>query len=73
MKRTATAKQVWNWKDDYAVELTGKGLDELESMAALYEGQALPSERTQECALMIRSEMTRREASIEKLLEEVNF
>jgi hypothetical protein len=69
----ATKKRVWSWEDDYKMGLATKENSELFSLADYYEGQACPSMRTMECALMISSELNRRDASAEKMLQEAEL
>jgi hypothetical protein len=60
-----TAKRRCTWIDEYRAEIQSKDSSELFATAELYENQALPSERTQECAIAIRAELNRRMRELE--------
>ena len=65
----AVKKAVRTWKDDYKAELAAKENSDLFALANFHGEQACPSMRTMECALMISSELKRREASAERMFE----
>lgn len=58
----------WTWQDDYRVEIAGKPFSEVEALLNFHDGQRLPSERTMECALMLRSEIHRRMTALQGVL-----
>ena len=72
-------KQVWSWKDDYALELAAKDNSELIALDAAYSNfnSTIASERLLEQALMIRTELASRNVNTEclfkGLLEGVSF
>lgn len=73
--RKQAVKVVWNWKEDYALELSGKDNSEIFALDKANDNlnTNIASERLLEQALMIRSELSRRHAQGEKLLEGVSF
>lgn len=75
MKSTKTNTTRWNWKDDYAAELTGKDNSELIALDEAYSNlnSNVASQRLLEQALMIRSELASRNASAEQLFEGMVF
>lgn len=73
--RKKPVQQVWRWRDDYALELAAKDNSELITLDATYSNlnSNVASERLLEQALMIRSELARRNANAGCLLEGVSF
>lgn len=58
---TKKAKIRWTWIDDKAAEYAAMPSVELNSLQNIFENQRVPSDRTMECAILLRAELTRRE------------
>lgn len=72
--RKKAVKQVWSWRDDYALELAGNHNSELITLNINYSKlkSNVASERLLEHALMIRTELANRNAKAGCLLEGVS-
>ena len=69
MKRMATKKQVWNWKDDFQAEIAAKDNSELFALSAAYDNlnSNVASQRSMEQSIMVRAEVSRRNTQAEKM------